>query len=147
MKGIQKTMLSPASRNLTYLSALCYLLLGAVLFLAPDWAVGQFPWKVSSFVVMTIGGWCLGNAVFAWQSARTWRWAFVYPSLTYLWLFGIFEAAVFIAFRSKVNLGSVVAFGYLATISINVLTAIVGVIDVLRLRPSARVDGAPVPAY
>ena len=50
-------MLSSASRTLTRLSAIGYLLIGTVLFLAPDWASGQFPWNVSSFVVMTIGGW------------------------------------------------------------------------------------------
>jgi len=140
-------MLSSISRTLTYLCALCYLLLGAALFLAPDWAAGNFPWNVSSFVVMTIGGWCLGNAVFAWQSARLWDWRLVYPSLIYLWLFGIFEAAVLVAFRDKVNVASIVAFGYMLTIGINVLTALIGIIDWLRLRPNISVDGVPVPAY
>jgi hypothetical protein len=40
-----------------------------------------------------------------------------------------------------------VALGYVAAISINVLTAIVGFIDLLRIRPSTRVDGRPVPTY
>lgn len=140
-------MLSSTSRSLVRLSAICYLLLGTVLFLAPAWSAGQFPWNVSPFVVMTIGGWCLGNAVFAWQSARLWEWKLVYPSLIYLWLFGIFEAAVLFAFRDKVNLGSIVSFGYVLTIGINVLTALMGVIDLTRLRPSSQVDGIPVPGY
>jgi hypothetical protein len=140
-------MLSSTSRLLTRLSALCYLLVGAVLFLARGWGSGKFAWNVSPFVLITIGGWCLGNAAFAWQSARTWRWGVVYPSLIYLWLFGIFEAVVMIAFRDKVNLGTVVASGYVAAIAINVLTAIVGVLDVLRLRPSINVEGIPVPTY
>ena len=112
-------MLSSASRTLTRLSAICYLLLGAVLFLAPNWASGNFPWNVSPFVVMTIGGWCLGNSVFAWQSAHSWEWSRVYPSLTYLWLFGVLEAAVLSAFRDKVSVGSIVALGYMVTIGIN----------------------------
>jgi hypothetical protein len=140
-------MLSSASRTLTRLSAVGYLLVGTVLFLAPNWASGQFPWNVSSFVVMTIGGWCLGNAAFAWQSARIWDWRLVYPSLIYLWIFGIFEAAVMLAFRDKVNVGSIVAYSYVAAIAINVLTAVVGFTEVLRLRPSTRVDGAPIPTY
>jgi hypothetical protein len=140
-------MLSSTSRLLTRLSALSYLLLGATLFLAPGWGSGKFAWNVSPFVLMTIGGWCLGNAVFAWQSARIWRWSLVYPSLIYLWLFGIFEALVMIAFRDKVNLGSVVASGYVLAIGINVLTAIVGIVDVLRFRPSINVEGIPIPAY
>jgi hypothetical protein len=140
-------MLSSVSRTLTYLSGLCYLVLGALLFFAPEWTASNFAWNVSPFVVMTIGGWCLGNAVFAWWSARLWRWAVVYPSLIYLWVFGIFEAAVLIAFRDRVNAGSLVALSYLITIAINVLTAIAGFLDVLRLRPSIRADGVPVPAY
>jgi hypothetical protein len=140
-------MLSATSRTLTRLSAICYLLLGTVLFLAPQWSTGQFPWNVSSFVVMTIGGWCLGNAVFAWQSARIWDWRLVYPSLFYLWLFGLFEAAVLLAFRDKVSVSSIVAMGYMLTIGINVLAAVFGIIDWLRLRPSAQVDGMAVPAY
>lgn len=140
-------MLSSASRTLTRLSAISYLLVGTVLFLAPNWASGQFPWNVSSFVVMTIGGWCLGNAAFAWQSARLWDWKLVYPSLIYLWIFGIFEAGVMLAFRDKVNVGSIVAYSYVAAIAINVLTAVVGFIEVLRLRPGTRVDGAPIPTY
>jgi hypothetical protein len=137
-------MLSSTSRTLTRLSALSYLLIGAVLFLVPNWASSQFPWKVSSFVVMTIGGWCLGNAVFAWQSARVWDWKTVYPSLTYLWLFGMFDAAVMLAFRERVNLESPVALGYVAAVGINVVTAVVGILDVLRIRPSLRGSGAPV---
>ncbi|RPJ23559.1 MAG: hypothetical protein EHM33_20550 [Chloroflexi bacterium] len=140
-------MLSSTSRTLTYLSGLGYLLIGGVLFLAPDWAAGQFPWNVSSFVVMTIGGWCLGNAVFAWQSARLWDWKTVYPSLTYLWLFGIFDAAVMLAFRDRVNLASIVALGYVAAVGLNVLTAVFGLIDVLRLHPNLSGEGMPVPGY
>src|SRR5512147_287724 len=140
-------MLSSTSRTLTYVSALGYLLVGIALFVAPGWSSKQFPWNASSFVVMTIGGWCLGNAVFAWQSARLWDWRLNYPSLIYLWLFATFEAAVMIAFRSKVHLGSIVALGYVAMIGVNVLSAISGIVDVLRLRPSAAVEGAPVPGY
>lgn len=140
-------MLSSTSRTLTRLTAICYLLLGAVLFLAPGWAAGNFAWNVSPFVVMTIGGWCLGNAAFAWLSARLWDWKLIYPPLIYLWLFGIFEAAVLFAFRDRVNVGSIVALGYIVTIGINVLAALSGLIDVLRLRPGTRVDGRPIPGY
>lgn len=140
-------MLSSTSRTLTYVSALGYLLVGSALFLAPGWAAKQFPWNASSFVVMTIGGWCLGNAVFAWQSARQWDWRLVYPSLIYLWLFATFEAVVMIAFSSKVHLGSIVALSYVAMIGVNVLSAISGIVDVLRLRPSAAVEGVSVPGY
>jgi hypothetical protein len=140
-------MLSSVSRTLVRLSAICYLLLGAVLFLAPAWSSDEFPWNVSPFVVMTIGGWCLGNSIFAWQSARLWEWKLVYPSLIYLWLFGIFEAAVLVAFRDKVSVGSIVAWAYIVTIGINVLAAVIGIVDFLRIRPSSKVEGLAVPGY
>jgi hypothetical protein len=140
-------MLSATSRTLTRISAICYLALGALLFLAPNWASENFPWNVSPFVVMTIGGWCLGNAVFAWLSARLWDWKLIYPSLLYLWLFGLFEAAVLLAFRDRVSVGSIVALSYMVTIGANVLAAVSGLVDVLRLRPSTAVDGRPIPGY
>jgi hypothetical protein len=128
-------MLSPISRSLTYLSAVCYLVLGVVLFLAPTTSSSKFPWNVSPFVVMTIGGWCLGNAAFAWQSARLWRWSVVFPSLIYLWLFGLLEGAVLIYFRDKVVLDSPLAIGYVLVIGLSSLTALIGMLDFLRLRP------------
>jgi hypothetical protein len=140
-------MLSSRSLTLTRWSAICYLLLGAVLFLAPNWASANFPWNVSPFVVMTIGGWCLGNSVFAWLSARLWDWKLTYPSLLYLWLFGFFEAAVLFAFRDRVSLGSAVALGYMVTIGVNVLAAASGIVDVLRIRPGIAVEGKPIPGY
>ena len=63
-------MLSPASRWLTRILSALYAALGLILFLAPDWSAANFSWKVSPFVAMTMGGWCLGNAYFAWESAR-----------------------------------------------------------------------------
>jgi hypothetical protein len=135
-------MLSPVSRSLTYLCAICYLLLGAVLFLAPGWGSGNFAWNVSPFVVMTIGGWCLGTSAFAWLSARLWRWSLVYPSLIYLWLFGFLEGAVLIYFRDKVVLDSPLAIGYVVSIGLSAISALVGVVDFLRLRP--RGDAEPV---
>ena len=140
-------MLSSTSRTLTRLSAICYFLLGAVLFLAPNWSAEEFPWNVSPFVVMTIGGWCLGNAVFAWLSARLWDWKLIYPSLIYLWLFGLLETAVLFTFRDKISLGSIVALSYMVTIGVNVLAALSGFIDIVQLRPSIQVDGRPIPGY
>jgi len=67
-------MLSPTSRWLTRALAALYAILGAILFLAPEWSAASFSWNISPFVAMTIGGWCLGNAVFAWEGARVWPW-------------------------------------------------------------------------
>ncbi len=39
--------LSPISRHLSRLTAALFALLGAVLFLAPEWSAPNFPWRVS----------------------------------------------------------------------------------------------------
>ena len=44
-----------------------------------------------------------------------------------------------LVFRDKVNLGSILAFSHVVAISVNALAAIVGIIDLLRFRPSSRV--------
>lgn len=129
-------MLSQTSRYLTYLIALLYLALGAWLFLLPNQAAPVFAWKISPFIAMTIGGWCLGNAWNAYITARRWTWAKVYLSLIYLWLFGLGQLAVVIAFQDKLALAHPVAWLYMAALGVNVLAAIMGIVDWLRIRPA-----------
>ncbi|HKY53367.1 MAG TPA: hypothetical protein VJM08_03635, partial [Anaerolineales bacterium] len=73
--------LSSYSRWLTYLTAILFLLVGLFTFLFPTWTASNFVWNVSPFVAMTIGAWGIGNAVIAYESARVWRWAVIYPAL------------------------------------------------------------------
>jgi len=86
-------MLSNASRYLTYLAAALYAVLGVWLVLQPAQIAPVFAWTVSPFVTMTIGGWCLGNAMNAFITARRWSWALVSGSLVYFWSFGLLELA------------------------------------------------------
>jgi len=74
-------MLSNLSRWLTYTCALLYAILGALLFLFPAQLAPVFAWKVTAFMTITIGGWCLGNAWLAYINARRWEWKLVYISL------------------------------------------------------------------
>jgi hypothetical protein len=46
--------LSPASCWLTRVMAAGYLLLGLVMFAFPAWSAQHFPWRVSSFVAITL---------------------------------------------------------------------------------------------
>lgn len=137
-------MLSNPSRLLTYLLSALYLVLGATLFLLPEQMAPVFAWKVSGFMTMTIGGWCLGNAWLAWTAARRWRWDLIYTALIYLWLFGISELIVVYAFRDRLLLSHPVAWLYLMTLIVNVITAVAGVMDWVRLRPPREVTGPPV---
>lgn len=129
-------MLSNTSRWLTYLTGILYAILGFLLFFLPEQFAPSFAWKVTPFMTMTIGGWCIGNAWLAWISARRWQWSLVYSTLIYLWLFGVGELLVLFNFRDKLALAHPIAWLYFITLIINTVTALAGLIDWLRLRPS-----------
>lgn len=129
-------MLSNISRFLTYSLAALYAILGALLFFMPGQLAPVFAWKVTPFVTMTIGGWCLGNAWLAFFAARRWEWNRVYIALMYFWLFGVSELLVVYLFRAKLSLGHPIAWLYLGTLIVNTMAAIIGAFDWLRLRPT-----------
>ncbi len=137
-------MLSKISRFFTVLTAALYAVLGFVLYFLPEQMAPVFAWRVTAFMTMTIGGWCIGNAWLAYFSARRWEWGQVYTSLIYLWLFGIFEAYALVTFREKLQLAHPIAWLYLATLAINLLTAIFGSVDWFRLRPARDASGESV---
>jgi hypothetical protein len=118
--------------------------LGALLFLLPEQLAAVFAWKVTAFMTMTIGGWCLGNAWLAYVNARRWEWKLVYTSLIYLWLFGVGELIVLFLFRDKLKLEHPIAWLYFITLIINTLTAFIGVFDYLRIRPSNKLSGPAI---
>ena len=129
-------MLSNTSHWLTYVLSVLYGVLGVLLFFLSGQLAPVFAWKVTPFMTMTIGGWCIGNAWLAYVTARRWDWKLVYPALIYLWMFGVTEILVLISFRGKLVLAHPIAWLYLITLCVNVLTAIVGVIDYFRIRPA-----------
>ena len=129
-------MLSNTSRWLTYLLAVLYTVLGALLFFLPESLAPVFAWKVTPFMAMTIGGWCLGNAWLAWVTARRWRWDLVYSSFLYLWIFGIGELLVLFNFRNALVLAHPIAWLYFITLLINTAAAIIGIVDWIRIRPT-----------
>jgi hypothetical protein len=129
-------MLSNTSRLLTYLTGTLYAILGFLLFFLPAQLAPVFAWKVTPFMTMTIGGWCIGNAWLAWITARRWQWSLVFSALIYLWLFGIGELLVLFNFRDKLVLVHPIAWLYLVTLIVNTFTAVVSFSDWLRVRPS-----------
>jgi hypothetical protein len=137
-------MLSITSRRLTYLNAILYGILGPFLFFLPEGLAPVFAWKVTAFMTMTIGGWCLGNAWLAYYAARHWEWRRIYSALLYLWLFGIFESYVLLAFRDKIQLAHPIAWLYLGALVVNLLSAILGIVEWARLRPARESFGEPV---
>ena len=136
-------MLSNTSRWLTYLTSVLYAILGVLLFFLSARLAPVFAWKVTSFMTMTIGGWCIGNAWLAYVTARRWDWKLVHPALLYLWMFGITELIVLFAFRDKLVLAHPIAWLYLVALCVNVITAIVGILDYFRLQPTRQDFGHP----
>lgn len=134
-------MLSSISRLLTYLNAMLYAILGALLFFMPEQLAPVFAWKVTAFMTMTIGGWCLGNAWLAFLAARRWEWGRVYPALIYLWVFGVGELTVVYLFRAKLVLTHPIAWLYLFTLMVNVVAALIGIFAWLRIRPARESSG------
>src|SRR5919201_7083282 len=110
---LEPLALSSTSRLLTRISAAAFAVVGLVLFVAPTWAASRFAWKVSDFVAMTIGGWCLGTAFVAWVAAREWVWGHVFALLLYLWCFAVFEVIVLVAFRDRIPFDEVMTWPYL----------------------------------
>jgi hypothetical protein len=135
-------MLSNTSRWLTYLTAILYGILGFFLFFLSTRLAPVFAWKVTPFMTMTIGGWCIGNAWLAYVTARRWDWKLVYPALLYLWMFGITELIVLFLFRDKLILAHPIAWLYFITLCVNVIAAVSGIADYFRIRPS-RQDFGP----
>ena len=129
-----------AARRLAAVAGAAWLVTGVVLFVAPRWASEHFAWSVSPFVAMTIGGWCLGTAAFAFAAA--WRgitWRDDRVVVVYLWAFGVLELGVALAYRDKLALEHPLSWAYLVAL---VATVTSGVAGVLHLRASER-DAGP----
>jgi hypothetical protein len=137
-------VLSPTTRLLLRLSAFLFLALGLVLFLFPAWASGEFPWRVTPFLAMTIGGWNLGTAVFAAEAARRRPLAVVFPLLVYLGAFAILELVVLVAFASAFRVSSILTVPYVVTLVVAAVAAISAVVDWRRGASLMDPDGAPL---
>jgi hypothetical protein len=142
-----KIMISLLSRTLIRILAILYTVLGVILFVAPTWSAANFSWKISPFVAMTMGGWSLGNAFTAWDTARIGRWSLVYANVTYLSVFGLLEAAVLILFRDKLILNVPMAWPYLLALALNVIVVALLAIEWLRTKPEISKEGSEVPTW
>ena len=140
-------MLSPASRALTALVALLFAVLGGVLFVAPSWAAGAFPWPVSSFFAMTLGAWLLGSAAFAVEAVRSWEWTLIYPCLFFLWLFGFGQALLLLIHADDLSLDEPLGIPYLLALAVAAVCAVVGALDLARTRPLVFADGPATPRW
>jgi hypothetical protein len=137
--------LPAASRWLTRVLALAYLLVGMVMFAFPGWSAHHFAWKVSPFVAITLGSYLLGNAWIAAVAQRIWTFSCVYSSLLYLWLFGVLETAVVLIHRGKLITSAVLTVPYLIMLGLTVIAAVTGCAEWIRRRPPLRSGGVAMP--
>lgn len=140
-------MLSRLTRTATYAVAAVFSLLGAVLFVAPGWSAEQFPWRVSHFLAMTMGAWYAGTAVFAWVAARNGRWSVVRPALAYLWLFALGQALLVVVHEDVLDFDETLAWPYVLAVGAAAGAALVGILDVARVRPRSERGSVAMPLF
>ena len=122
-------MLAPKTRAAIRIGSLLYLALGLVLFAGPEFAASTFPWSVSSFVAMTIGGWLLGNGAALWFASGPGPAPRVMPVLAYVAAFSALELLVVIAFRGALKLDVLLAIPYLVTLGVSLIAAAFGILE------------------
>jgi hypothetical protein len=124
-------MLSRGARSVHRFTAVAYLAFGAVLFLAPAWSAERFPWTVSPFVAMTIGGWCIGVTCFSWIGGRRGPIGAVLPVLTFVWVFGLSEVVVLLAERPVVRADAPLAIPYVLSLVLTLASGGIGLLEVV----------------
>jgi hypothetical protein len=139
--------LSTVSRALTVATAVAFFVLGIVLFFGPDLSSSDFAWKVSPFVVMTMGGWCAGVAGMAGLAAYVWRWAEAAAALVFAWTFCVGQLVVLATFSDRVTIHSTIAWAYLGALVLGAVSAVAGVADWARRRPTPSAAGRPYPRW
>ena len=122
-------MLAPKTRAGIRIGSLLYLALGLVLFAAPEFAASTFPWSVSPFVAMTIGGWMLGNGIALWFASGPGPAPRVLPVLAYVAAFAALELLVAIMFRQALLLEGLLAIPYLITLGMSLIAAAFGMLE------------------
>jgi hypothetical protein len=122
-------VLAPKTRAAIRIGSLLYLALGLVLFAAPEFAASAFPWNVSTFVAMTIGGWMLGNGAALWFASAPGPAPRVMPVLAYVAAFAALELLVVIAFRGALRLEGLLAIPYLLTLGVSLIASAFGMLE------------------
>lgn len=101
------------ARLLLGIGAAAFLTIGLPAFVAPAWAVSEFPWMVGPFLAQTIGGWALGTAGIAIHAVAGGPSRRLYGLLIYLGLFGVGQLAVVAVFAGRLQVGHLLTWPYL----------------------------------
>jgi hypothetical protein len=123
------TPLRTAWRALLALAVVAYVGTGIPLFFAPSWSSERFAWKVSPFVAMTAGAWCLGTAVFAAWAVLGRRWEPLRPCIVYVLSFGATQLALALYESDLLRTDVILAWPYLAALGLSVAGGVLAVVD------------------
>ena len=129
------------TRIASIVAAIAFGIFGAAAFLAPGWASQNFPWSVGPFLAMSIGGWSLGTAAIALDAQRRTP-PVATALLAFVWLFGIGEGLVLLAFADRAVWTAPLTIPYLVGIVALVVSAATGV-PALWLDPVWRTGPGP----
>jgi len=124
-------VLTPIARGVHRVTAVAYLGFGGLLFLAPAWAAERFPWTVTPFVAMTIGGWCIGVTCFSWIGGRRGPIGAVLPVLTFVWLFGLSEILVVFVDKPAFQVGAPLAVPYVVSLALTLTSGGFGLLELV----------------
>ncbi len=115
--------LSGNARLLLAAAAVFYVVVGLPLFVAPEWGSEHFAWRVSPFVAMTAGAWCLGTAAFACHALNRRQVRVVRAAVFYVFCFGLTQLGVALYERERL-LAEVLTWPYLAALVLSVAGAV-----------------------
>jgi hypothetical protein len=113
--------LGPKVRLLLAAAAGAYVVTGLPLFMAPDWASENFAWRVSPFVAMTAGAWCLGTAAFALFALAGRRWRAIRACVVYTFAFAATQMAVALYERERLLTGEILTWPYLLALGLSIV--------------------------
>ena len=114
------------SRLLLALTGVLLVFSGLAFFVLPEYAAQNFPWAVSPFVAMTIGGWSLGLGLMALESFRGWSLPAFASTLVAVWTFCLLELVVAVVFLGVLRTDHVLTWPYVGAIVAGSASAVFG---------------------
>jgi len=139
-----------ASRLLLAGAGVALVFTGLGFFLLPEYAAENFPWHVSPFVAMTIGGWTLGAGMMALDAIRGGSVTRFRPVILALWAFALLELIVVGASLGALRTDHWLTWPYLLAMVLGLASAIAGAPFLLRSEVGARTtddDDEPMPSW
>jgi hypothetical protein len=139
-------VLAPKTRAAIRIGSVLYLLLGLVLFAAPEFSASAFPWAIRPLTAMTIGGWLLGNGAALWFASAPGPAARVMPVLAYVAAFAALELLAVIAFRVALRLDGLLAIPYLLTLGVSLIASAFGMLELRTSTDVVVIEDDPLPS-